>query len=412
MRINTLTEASQYLARFYENTRSPYTLDNMHRLMEFLGNPQERFKEVHIAGTSGKTSTAYYMTALLTASGKKTGLTVSPHVDSLTERLQINGQPVSEAVFCRALTEFLTIIEAVKVKPSWFEVMVSFAYWYFAREQVDYAVVEVGLGGLLDGTNVITRPDKLCLITDIGLDHTEVLGNSLTDIAAQKIGIVQPHNYVLTHPQTPAVMRVFEKWCRQQDAEVRIIKSEPVTDASLPAYQARNWQLAYAGYQYLEKRDDLPSLTSQVLAQTKHIKIPGRMDIRQQADKTIVMDGAHNQQKMSAFLESFRTMYPDTKPAVLLALKDGKEYQDIVPLLAPLAERLIITGFETSQDVPLRSMDPAILAKAFQTMGKTVELIPDAAEAYRALLVLPEPVLVVTGSFYLLSQIRNNEAIS
>jgi dihydrofolate synthase / folylpolyglutamate synthase len=411
MQISTLAEASQYLARFYENTRSPYTLDNMHQLMESLGNPQDRFKVVHIAGTSGKTSTAYYMAALLTASGKKVGLTVSPHVDSLTERLQINGQPVSGAVFCQALNEFLIAIQDVTVKPSWFEVMVSFAYWYFAREQVDYAVVEVGLGGLLDGTNVISRADKLCLITDIGLDHTDVLGTNLTDIAAQKIGIVQSHNQTLTHPQTPAVMRVFEKWCRQQDAVVRIIKSEPAGDTSMPAYQVRNWQLAYAGYQHLEKRDGLPHLTSQALAQTKHINIPGRMDTRHLHGKTIIMDGAHNQQKMNAFLGSFRRQYPDTKPAVLLALKEGKEYQEIIPLLKPFAGRLIITGFEANQDVPLRSMDPGVLSKAFETAGKLTELIGDPVEAYRSLLSSPEPVLVITGSFYLLSQIRNNEAI-
>jgi dihydrofolate synthase/folylpolyglutamate synthase len=408
MVIKSLAEANWHLARFYPNSQAKYTLDNMHRLMEFLDNPQDKFRTVHIAGTSGKTSTAYYMAALLTAGGARTGLTVSPHVDSLTERIQINGRPVSESEFCAALGEYLELIRASEVKPSWFEAVVSFAYWYFAQQEVDYAVVEVGLGGLLDGTNVISRPDKLCLITDIGLDHTDILGQSLTEIAAQKIGIVQPHNQALTHPQTPAVMRVFEKWCREHDAEVRIIKPDSSADPSVPAYQMRNWQLAYAGYQQLEVRDKLPHLTRQVSDASRHIAIPGRMDIRNEKDKTIIMDGAHNAQKMTAFLDSLKQLYPDARPAVLLALKEGKEYQDIVPLLAPLSGRLIITSFRSSQDIPLHSMNPAVLSEAFHAAGKPNELIADPKQAYQALLGSPQQLLVVTGSFYLLSQIRNN----
>ncbi len=408
--LRTIVEAERYLDRFYANARAKYTLDNMRVLMKHLDNPQDKFRTIHIAGTSGKTSTAYYVSALLTAGGAKTGLTVSPHVDSLTERVQINGKPLSEDEFCVALTEYLGLIESAAVKPSWFEVVVSFAYWYFAKEKVDYAVVEVGLGGLLDGTNVITRPDKVCVITDIGLDHTNVLGHHLSDIAAQKIGIVQPGNLVLTHKQPPEVMEVFERWCRKQKADLQIKGFDKKVN-DLPAYQARNWQLAYAVYQALEKRDGLSHLSNEILSETRAITIPGRMDIQKRDSKTIIMDGAHNAQKMSAFLDSFRKLYPDDKPAMLIALKEGKEYEKIIPLLSGVANNIIVTTFQLSQDTPLHSMDPKILADAFKASGQECQIIPDPQQAYKTLLASPEPVLVVTGSFYLLSQIRNNKPV-
>lgn len=409
MTLTSLAEANRYLARFHDSSHTRYTLDNIRALMRLLDNPQDKFKAVHVAGTSGKTSTAYYMSALLTAAGKKTGLTVSPHVDSLTERIQINGQPINEIEFCRALSEFLEAIRDPGVTPSWFEVVISFAYWYFARQQVEYAVVEVGLGGLLDATNVMSRADKVCLLTDIGLDHMKVLGNSLAEIAAQKAGIVQPGNVAFTFEQSQEVMAVFSDWCHDHKAELKIVVADE-PDPTLPAYQNRNWKLAHSAYRYLLKRDLLPDLTSQALADTKHIIIPGRMDIRRYRDKTIVMDGAHNQQKMMAFLDSLKRLYPGVKPAVLIALKEGKEYRDIIPLLKPVIGRLIVTGFESSQDIPLHSMDPAVLARAFTEAGFDTELVKDPRKAYNELLRSDEWLVVVTGSFYLLSQIRNNEA--
>src|SRR4051812_41410959 len=140
VQLKSFAEINEYLTRFYRNQRVVYSLDNMRGLMNYLDNPQDKFKAVHVAGTSGKTSTAYYMSALLAAGGGKVGLTVSPHIDEINERLQINNQPLPEKEFCAALTEFLMLMEAGPIKPSWFEVMIAFAYWYFAKEKVDYAL--------------------------------------------------------------------------------------------------------------------------------------------------------------------------------------------------------------------------------------------------------------------------------
>ncbi len=381
--------------------------------MDYLGNPQNKYRVVHVAGTSGKTSTAYYMAALLAAAGQKTGLTISPHIDEINERVQINGQPLSEAEFCQALTIFLQLIKASPVQPSWFEVVVAFAYWYFAREKVDYAVVEVGLGGLKDGTNVITRTDKVCIITDIGYDHTSVLGKTIREITKQKVGIVGRQNAVFTYRQTMDIMKVVENQISRQQASLQVaISNKPLKENTMPDYQYRNWLLAYQVFMYLEKRDHLKHLTSQELVNTQLIKIPGRMEIRQISNKIVIMDGAHNKQKMTAFIDSFVQLFPDVKPAILLAVKEGKDYQQLVPLLVPLASRIITTTFKATQDSLFLSVSPDVLRDALRAAGaKEVISIADQHQAFQTLLAAPEKVCIITGSFYLLSQIRNNEQL-
>ena len=395
------------------------TLDRIRPLMELLGNPQDRLKMVHIAGTSGKTSTAYYLAALLAASGKKVGLTISPHVDSITERVQIDGRPVSEAMFCEELGVFLEIVERTKQKPSYFELLYAFTLWVLTRQNVEYAVVETGMGGLHDATNIAARPDKICVITDIGFDHTHLLGTTLSEIATQKIGIVHDHNQVFMYNQDEEIMAVVERWTSQHNAPLDLIDETAEEQAygaglsDMPNYQKHNWLLAHKTYSYLSKRDNLRHLTSQALRGSQQLKIPGRMDIRQSGGQTLIMDGAHNSQKMTAFVDSFKQLYPGTKPAILLALKDGKEYEDLVPVLVPQAGRIIVTTFNTSQDLPAVSMNAAVLAEAFRNGGAAhVESIPGQQAAFQALMSAPEDIRVITGSFYLLSQIRNNEHLT
>lgn len=407
-KLANFAEANQYMSRFYNNSRTEYTLDNMRQMMVFLGNPQDKLRVVHVAGTSGKTSTAYYIAALLTAGGYNTGLTVSPHVDQLNERVQINGQPISETKFCDSLSEFLEIIQKCPVEPSWFEVIVAYVYWYFSSQKVDYAVVEVGLGGQKDGTNVVTRPDKVCVLTDIGLDHVGILGDSLGEIAAQKIGIAQPTNTIFTYQQPQEVMDVYTATSNKLGAKLNIVGRPTYDTSSVPRYQQRNWLLAYKVYEFLQNRDNLRHLTSQVLRETKQILIPGRMEAHKIENKTVIMDGAHNAQKMAAFIASYKKLFPETKPAILLGVKEGKEYKELIPLLKPFAESIITTSFESSQDLPIKSMPAQKLADAFGKTRTKVRVIDDHDEAYKTLLKSSEEVLVVTGSFYLLGQIRKH----
>ena len=423
MTIRTLADAEAALMPYVPLARQllgkDITLERIVPLMELLGNPEQHLRVVHIAGTSGKTSTAYFMSALLVAAGSKVGLTVSPHVDSITERIQIDGQPLDEANFCSELGNFLDIIQRAKQMPTYFELIYAFALWEFDRQGVDYAVVETGLGGLHDATNVITRSDKVCIITDIGHDHTNVLGAELVEIAAQKIGIVHTGNQVFTYDQSPEIMAVLGRWVNDHQANLFVTTEYEALQqfgkmafGQMPIYQRRNWLLADTVFNYLRNRDKLPNLTRQVLQLTQAVQVPARMEARQLGGKTIVMDGAHNAQKMTAFIGSFQQQYPGQEPAVLLALKQDKEYQSVVPLLAALTSHIIITTFESTQDLPIRSMDPDELAKAFTAANvANVTVIPDHHQAYEALLSSAEPIGVITGSLYLLGQIRNSEGL-
>jgi len=422
--IRNFTDANAALLPYVQLVHGSFEKDTaLNRtipLMAAAGNPHEKLRVVHIAGTSGKTSTAYFMAALLSGSGKKVGLTVSPHIDSVAERVQVNGRPLIEAEFCVRLAQFLEIVETLQEKPTYFELLYAFSFWVFAQENVDYAVVETGMGGLYDPTNIAARKDKLCIITDIGFDHMQVLGHTLKEIAAQKAGIIHAGNTAIMYEQAPEVIGVVKAWTDSQGASLELtteVAERAAYDIKLPStmpdYQQRNWLLAWRAYNFLAARDTLPQLSKETLLATQLVQVPARMDVRKINGKTVIMDGAHNEQKMATFLSSFRHTYPGAKPAVLLALKQGKEIQDLGPLFAPLAMRVIVTTFNTSQDLPALSVNPEEIRQAFQAAGVTnVEVCPDQHVAYEKLLGGPEEVCIITGSFYLISQLRETEHLS
>ncbi len=382
--------------------------------MAHLGNPEKQLRVVHLSGTSGKTSTAYYIAALLTAAGCKVGLTVSPYVDRLNERVQVSGVPLSEEQFAGYFAEFHKLIKDRTETPTWFEVMIAFAYWVFAKENVDYAVIETGLGGLEDSTNVAARADKLCVITDIGYDHMEQLGNTLGKIAYQKAGIIHENNTALMYNQDAEIMKVVRYWVSQQEgADLLTFEQDRLAQvyggdfpAGLPEYQKRNWLLAFAAYKWLAKRDALKSIAKADLRQSQAVQVPGRMDTRLIDEKTIIMDGAHNGQKMTAFWKSFSVQYTAALPTVLFALKQGKEAADIAPLLAKYAGNVIITTYTKSQDLPVLSQEPSEVARTLRSHGVSCRVVKDQNEAYDVFLKSTDKVGVITGSFFLISQLR------
>lgn len=218
----TYSEAVSYLY----NSRPPFHqigaaaykpgLENTLRLMAHVGNPHEQLKAIHVAGTNGKGSTSHLIAAALQASGLRVGLFTSPHLVSLTERIRVNGQPIAEtevAEFIEQNKDFLDTLQ-----PSFFETMTALAFAYFVRKKVDIAVVEVGLGGRLDSTNVLTP--ILSVITNIGLDHTEFLGNTLTKIAKEKAGIIKPYVPVVVGESHPQTMNVFLAKAQECGAEI------------------------------------------------------------------------------------------------------------------------------------------------------------------------------------------------
>ena len=255
-------------------------LENTLRLMAHVGNPHEHLRAIHVAGTNGKGSTSHLIAAVLQAAGYKVGLFTSPHLISLTERIRINGQPIPEAEVADFIERNRAFLD--ELQPSFFETMTAMAFAYFVREQVDIAVVEVGLGGRLDSTNVLTP--LLSVITNIGFDHMEFLGNTLPKIAREKAGIIKPDIPVVigeTHPQT---MNVFldrarecailgeglettdcRIWFADQCGYMRSRRLREAPECELKGlYQEHNLQTAYVALQVLRNYSEISNLKSQI----------------------------------------------------------------------------------------------------------------------------------------------------
>ncbi|MGI0133962.1 MAG: glutamate ligase domain-containing protein, partial [Candidatus Micrarchaeaceae archaeon] len=335
-------------------------------------------------------------------------MSISPHVDEVNERIQYNRTPLPEVDFCAQLGMFIDEIAKSGIKPSYFELMVAFAYAAFARRRVDYAVMEVGLGGLLDGTNVVSRPDKVCIITDIGLDHVEILGDTLPEIATQKAGIIMADNVVFTYEQPPEVLAVFERVAQREHAALYVIEPGAACDASagLPLFQQRNFYLANQAIAYVLARDGRTPLTLERRRTAAQIHIPGRMDTVQLGDKTVIFDGAHNEQKMTAFIQSVQAAYPGRQIAAVTAFVKNRSnrWQLALDVLMRTGVFCIATSFDLEPDDRIKQSIPAqAIAEYCSSRGYARCVVePDLSKAGALLLERSEPVLLVTGSFYIL----------
>lgn len=376
--------------------------------MQHIGHPEKTLRVIHVAGTSGKTSTCYFIRGLLEAAGQKTGLTVSPHIVAINERVQIGGVPLAEPVFVRYLNEFLALIDNFADKPTYFELVMAFALWVFAQERVDYAVVETGLGGLLDATNVLERADKICALTAIGFDHTEILGRRLSDIAYQKVGIVHPGNVMFTVRQSRTVMTVFRRQVDAVGAKLVVIP-EPVPVNDVPTFHYANWALAEAVYESVRLRDGLRPLAADAGTAVRRQTPPARFEIYHVGDKTVIIDGAHNPQKLRACIDSLPADVHGTA-TVVLSLVSAPSYKiaECLEIIAPLAETTLVTSFAVGQDLKLRSsVGLAALAEAARAAGcRHVESHADAVAAVDRALTLPNPTIIIVGSLYLASIVR------
>lgn len=407
-----LLEAEKILGRFVpavkETSGKGLTLERMEPLLSALGNPEKKLKIIHVAGTSGKTSTCYFLAEILHKTGQKVGLTVSPHIDSVTERLQINLKPINDTVFLYKLKELVEIVDKHKLSPTYFELLTAMSFWYFERQKVDYAVIETGLGGLLDASNVAQEANKVCVITDIGFDHMNILGSTISDISAQKAGIIHEQNQVFMYEQLSEVMSQINLRIKQKNARLKAVEPKVNLSKNLADFQARNLNLALAAAVYVAERDgfELDWTTS---ANNIHIQVPARMEVKQIKGKTLIMDGAHNGQKMKAFVDSFQRIYSGKKATVLLSLKQDKEYHDVFGEIKKICNELIITSFAGWQDTPTNSIEADYLAEAAKKSGFiNIRIEKNSQKAYQELLKVKNDTLVITGSFYLIAELRQH----
>lgn len=405
---SSLDEAEAALEPFHPARlkRFAYTTEHVQEFMHYIGDPQDIPRAFHVAGTSGKTSTAYYTAALLRQAGKKTGLLVSPHIESINERVQVDLQPLPEREFCDELAIFLELIHKSGIELTYAEIMYAFAYWEFTRQGVEYIVIETGLGGLLDATNTITRQDKVCIITDIGLDHMNVLGGTLPEIAKHKAGIILQHNTVFCHSQADEVVAVIRQACQQHQADLHILGAYTAPE-NLPLFQQRNFSLAAKAVTFTLQRTG-STLTEKQLNAAATVAIPGRMEIFHTHDKTVILDGAHNPQKLHALGQSVAAQFPDKTCAVLCAFVDnkGRDLPALMGEITAFADYIIATSLPPTQ-YQRRTRDPETIVSACKNNGfSAIDAIDDTDEAYKALLARPEDIVIVTGSFHLLETMR------
>ncbi len=406
--IKNLQQANEVLGTFIGSAEKRYTLNRMTRLMKYLGNPQNSFKSVHVAGTSGKTSTSYYVASLLQAAGYKVGLTVSPHITGPNERVQINLVPLEESQFCVLLTEFIDTVDESGIKPSYFELLIAFAFWSFRKLDVDYAVIEVGLGGLLDSTNVIEREDKICVITDIGLDHTDILGKTIEEITPQKAGIIHQHNTVFMNRQSDIVDNIVKEKCREVNAKLNIIE-ETDLGLPLPSFQNRNFGLAKATVDSILDSNKRPLPSSDQVTLASQVLIPARMEIFNIDGKKVIVDGSHNPQKIGSLVEAIRREFSGTNVSIMASFGKNKlpSVQDSLKILNEISDDIILTKFNYEQDdIRVAMVDNDLAAIARKAGFSKVTVNHDAEMAFNNLLKKPSELCLIVGSFYLASQVR------
>ena len=376
-------------------------------ILETLGSPQNQIPAIHIAGTSGKGSTAYYATSLLNRAGYTTGTLVSPHIASVAERSLINGQPLPEQEYLHYFQAFANLYVVHSLHLSYFEFLTIFSFWLFKKIDVDYIIIEVGIGGRLDTTNVIFRSPTVRVITDIGLDHTELLGNTLTEIAQEKAGIIHQSDSVVMNRQTSEIETVVRQHAESQFSQFSI--ASPIIDdflKILPDFQQRNWTLAYRAVEKRLALDKKPPLSKEVLEKSVHITIPGRLEKRNVDGVNIIFDVAHNPQKIRALVDSLRKLYPDKKPIFVVAFGQNKHSSlaESLAIIDGLTQLTYATTFSANYGKNHRNVPPEtiqhLMKSAVEIEHNTDKALAKAIKKARQL----DTYVVVTGSFYLLSE--------
>ena len=376
-------------------------------ILEILGNPQNQIPAVHIAGTSGKGSTAYYATSLLNRAGYTTGTLVSPHIASVAECSLINGQPLPEQEYLHYFQAFANLCVAHNLHVSYFEFLTIFSFWLFKKIDVNYIIIEVGIGGRLDTTNVISRSPTVRVITDIGLDHTELLGNTLTEITQEKAGIIHQNDLVVMNRQASEIEMVVRQHAESQHSQFSI--ASPIIDdflKILPDFQQRNWTLAYRAVEKRLALDKKPPLPKEALKKSVHITIPGRLEKRNVDGVNIIFDVAHNPQKIRALIDSLRKIYPEKKPVFVAAFGQNKHSSlaGSLAIIDNLAQLAYATTFSANYGKNHRNVPPEtiqhLMRSAVEIEHNPNKALEKAIKKARQL----DTYVVVAGSFYLVSE--------
>lgn len=435
----SIKDIEHYLEKYIYNNKlslSPgdASIVRTKELLRLLGSPQNKLKVIHVAGTSGKGSTSFMISSFLVSHGFKVGLHLSPHLLDIRERTEINNKLIEEGKYIAYFEEILPFVEKMRDstfgKLTYFELMVVFVFFVFAKEKVDYAVVEVGMGGEFDGTNVVDRSDKLAVISKIGFDHIKALGNTLSKIAHHKGMICPEKGEMISIYQTSSVETELKKIAQQKCAKLsfvqktfikNIIVKEGKTQFTfkwksatykrlqiglLGFHQAQNAALALATLFHLAARDRFTIDVQKVRDTSKNLRFKGRMDSILQNHRIILLDGAHNVQKMKALLKTVKKVYPNKKFTFILAFKRGKEYVKMIHLILPFAQKIIATTiFSDNPDFGYLSTQTEEIHHALKHIGFRTVLSARTKDEVLQLINKDKGDIIATGSLYLISDL-------
>lgn len=359
-------------------------LERISAVLELLGNPQDRLKCFHVAGTNGKGSVCAIIASILQAAGKKTGLFTSPHLFDYTERIKINGADISKEDFARLVFEVCEIADKHNIHLTEFEILTAVMFKYFDREHVDVVVLETGLGGRFDATNVIKQ--NICaVITHIDLDHTERLGNTKDKIAFEKAGIIKKGCPVVTSEGYEAIK---DRADMCDSLLIMVAPFEDTTNLALKGtYQQENLSLALAAVRLV-----FPEIPQEVILEgLRNVKHPGRFQLIEKYN--IIVDGAHNPNGALALRESLDFFYPDKKRRFVFGCLKNKDYPKMMQIL-----------FEKNDEIYLNHFSH----KNSATFEELQEACPYDAKEFISLKELPDKedtITIVCGSLYMINEV-------
>ena len=423
------TSYEQCLDRIYKLGRFgiKLELDTIRNILRFLNNPQKNYHIIHVAGTNGKGSTATYMASILQQAGFKTGIYTSPHLVRFNERIAVDGIQISDADVV-SVYEAVNAVDIGKRKATFFEIATAMAFYYFSKQQVEWAVIETGMGGRFDATNVI-RPE-VSVITNLSIEHTDYLGHTIKDLAREKGGIIKPGAPVVTAVSQPSGIKVIEKTAQKNNAPLfqfkkgfsirktpgkgtynyqgihetfnRIVKPLP------GEHQRENLSMALAAMELVfdrfktkDKRYTLDQdLVEKGLAAAHW---PGRLE-RVMENPLVILDGAHNLKAAQVLATYLKKIVTDKNLTLVIGILDDKPHEDMLKLLVPLARRVIVTQAKTDRSIPT-----GVIATSVQNFfsGK-VEEIKDVKEAVSHAISTSskEDAICIAGSLYVAGEAK------
>lgn len=412
-----------------------FGLDRITALADAFGNPHRQLRVIHVAGTNGKGSTCAFVDSILREAGYRTGLYLSPYVFDVRERIQIDGNNISEDEFAALATEIRPVAEQIGKtdlgEVTEFEVKTMMAYLHFARRQVDFAVLEVGMGGRFDATNIV-QP-LVAVITSISLDHTERLGNTVEEIAFEKAGIIKTGTVLVTAVDDEAAWRVILSRCHDEGAEVwRVMSSHarhpesPSADVQLrciskggsfsvkggeveimgltPAlrgkFQHTNAATAVAAVKALA-RYEVRITPQAIIAGISNATIPGRLQVLRERP-TLVIDGAHNPDAADKLARAVTESFTYNRLILVIGMIDTHPPEGVLRQLVPMACKVIATQSQWFKASPAQKIAEAALA-----LGADVEVVDRVPEAVNRALEIADPddLILVTGSFYTIGEV-------